>query len=54
MEEYVVKGGRPDLSNYKIPKDYMNLMKRCWVQDYKKRPTFDEILEDSLFDQFKD
>lgn len=53
LEEYVVRGGRPDLSDYEIPDDYMDLMRRCWNQDYKKRPTFEEVIEDSLFDQFK-
>ena len=35
---------RPPL-NKKVPKDWADLMKRCYEHDDKKRPTFNEIIE---------
>ena len=43
IEEVGKKGNRPNL-NEKIPKCYRLLIEKCWSQNPKERPTFDEIV----------
>lgn len=38
----VKNGGRPEF-NVEIPESYKDLIRRCWSQDAKKRPIFDQI-----------
>lgn len=45
----VCNGYRPEFK-VKIPDSYRNLIERCWSQDPKKRPSFDEILEELKHD----
>ena len=36
---------RPPYNEKKVPKDWINIMTKCWQHDEKKRPTFDEVIE---------
>jgi mitogen-activated protein kinase kinase kinase 9 len=36
---------RPTIEKYNIPKDYTELMKRCWEQNPAKRPPFSEVID---------
>ena len=53
QEYFIANGGRPDLSEYKIPEDLLTLIRSCWDGTPSKRPTFNDILKSKLFDQFK-
>ena len=36
---------RPPYNKKKVPKDWSDLMKRCWDHDEKKRPNFGEVID---------
>ena len=36
---------RPKYDTKKVPKDWADLMVKCWQHDEKNRPTFDEVIE---------
>ena len=36
---------RPKFDTKKVPKDWAELMIRCWQHDEKKRPTFNEVID---------
>ena len=36
---------RPKYNEKKVPKDWIDIMVKCWQHDEKKRPTFDEVIE---------
>lgn len=40
----MIKGERPDIELVPIPESYKNLITRCWSQEPKERPTFEEIV----------
>ncbi|GBC42211.2 kinase-like domain-containing protein [Rhizophagus irregularis DAOM 181602=DAOM 197198] len=42
----ICNGLRPPISTTNIPKDYINLMKKCWHSDPNKRPTASSILKE--------
>lgn len=46
----VLKGIRPKIDDY-VPLSYKNLIERCWDQDPKKRPSFDQIVEELKTDE---
>ncbi|KAK8834412.1 hypothetical protein M9Y10_013322 [Tritrichomonas musculus] len=59
FKENVVRNNyRPEFKS-PIKKSFQNLIERCWSNDYKKRPTFEEIfnklafnIENSIYDIF--
>ena len=36
---------RPAYNEKKVPKDWANIMIKCWQHDEKKRPTFNEVID---------
>ena len=36
---------RPDYDEKKVPKDWIDIMCKCWEHDEKKRPTFNEVID---------
>ena len=36
---------RPQYNEKKVPKDWADLMIKCWQHDEKKRPTFSEVID---------
>ena len=47
MKFVTIENGRPDLEKLPTdtPKDLKALMVKCWDQEQKNRPDFEEILE---------
>lgn len=43
MSEHVIKGNRMSISD-DFPQEYAELIKKCWKQDPKERPSFKEII----------
>ena len=44
IENRVIKGDRPNFSKKKISDFDRNLLTKCWDQDPKKRPGFQDIV----------
>ena len=36
---------RPKFDSKKVPRDWADIMVKCWQHDEKKRPTFDEVID---------
>lgn len=45
----VCNGNRPEIDS-NVPVSYRSLIEKCWAQDPKNRPTFDEILNELVND----
>ena len=45
------KGKRPKRPE-NIPDSYWELIQKCWKQDYKSRPTFEELVEELKQDKY--
>lgn len=47
VSQKVVKEGlRPKISEKECPGPFLDLMKRCWLEDQEKRPSFSKIIQE--------